>query len=57
MLIIAQLVKKFPIFYGSPKFMIEFTTATGPYPEPDEYHLTLLTYFFKIHLNAVNPQC
>ena len=33
----AQLVKKFPTFYGPQKFITAFTEpATCPYPEPDE---------------------
>jgi hypothetical protein len=31
-----QLVKKFPAFYGTRRFIIAFTSAfTCPYPEPD----------------------
>jgi hypothetical protein len=42
---VAQLLKNFPIFYGTRRFITVFTrAATGPYPEPDEsspYHLIL----------------
>jgi len=29
-----QLVKKFPTYYGTQKFISIFTSATCPYPEP-----------------------
>jgi len=35
--IVAQLVIKFPAFYGILMFITMFTEpSTGPYPEPDE---------------------
>jgi len=35
-LIVAQLVKKFPAFYGTRSFITVFTTAGYcPYPDPD----------------------
>jgi hypothetical protein len=35
-LIIAQLGKKYPTFYGSRSFITVFKSTTEPYPEPDE---------------------
>ena len=33
-LTVSQLVKKFPAFYGTRRFITAFTSATCPYPEP-----------------------
>jgi hypothetical protein len=34
---VAQLLKNFPIFYGTRRFITVFTRVlTGPYPEPDQ---------------------
>jgi hypothetical protein len=35
---VSQLVKKFPAFYGTRRFITAITTATTyPYPKPDQY--------------------
>jgi hypothetical protein len=37
-LVFAQLVKKFPVLYGTRRFITMLTTSRhGPYPEPDEF--------------------
>jgi hypothetical protein len=48
-LIVAQLVKKFPSFYGIRRFFIVFTSITLSYPETEEITL----YFFKIRFNII----
>jgi hypothetical protein len=46
MLIVTQLVKKFPASYGTQRLITMFTgLATGPYPDTDEYSLQLPTLF------------
>jgi hypothetical protein len=43
---VAQLVKKFPAFYGTRRFTTMFTrTVTGPYPGPDESNPHFHTLF------------
>jgi hypothetical protein len=42
----SHLDKKFPVFYGTPRFITMFTDpATGLYPEPDESSTHLPTLF------------
>jgi len=53
---ITQLVKKFPAFYGTQKFITcSQEPTTGPFPEPDACSLHLPTLFPKIRANTTQP--
>jgi hypothetical protein len=47
-LIVRSASQVIPAFYGT----ILFITATGPYPEADEFH-TLTPYSFRFHFNII----
>jgi hypothetical protein len=50
----SQLVKKFPAFNGTHRFIIPFTSAaTCPYPEPDQSISCPPSHFLKIYITVV----
>ena len=54
----SQLVKKFPAFYGTQRFITAFTSAQPPDPIPshiDPVH-ALTSHFLNIHLNIILPK-
>jgi hypothetical protein len=52
----SQLVKKFPIFYGTSRFITAFTIApTCSYPEPDRSSRCPKSHFLNLHLNIILP--
>ena len=52
----SQLVKKFPAFYGTRKFITVFTSAaTSPYPGPARFSPCPTSHFLKIYLNIILP--
>ena len=53
-LIVSQLVKKFPTYYGTQRFVPCLQELTiGLYPEPDECSPSLLPYFLNINANII----
>ena len=52
----SQLVKKFPAFYGTRRFITAFTYARKcPYPKPARSSPYPTSYFLKINLNIILP--
>lgn len=52
-LIVAQIIKKFPVLYGISKVIIMFLVVSGP--ELDELALKPPTLFLKIYFNIISP--
>ena len=54
-LTVPQLIKKFPTFYGTRRFItvIHKCPPPGTYPEPARSSPTLTSHFLKIHLNII----
>jgi len=51
-----QLVKKFPSFYGTRRFITALQVPTAcPYLEPDQSSPYPTSHFLKIHLNIILP--
>jgi hypothetical protein len=51
-----QILKKFPAFYVTRRFITAFTSAAiCPYPEPHQSSPCPPFYFLKIHLNIILP--
>lgn len=54
-LTVPQLVKKFPAYYETPRFITASTTVCHlSYPQPDPFH-ALISNFLMIHLNIILP--
>ena len=52
----SKLVKKFPRFYGTRRFLTAFTSAHHPhYPQPDQSSPWPPSHFLKIQLNIILP--
>jgi hypothetical protein len=55
---VVQLLKNFPAFYGTRRFITVFTRApTGLYCDSDQWIYTTIFYLSKIHFNIITHPC